>query len=98
MATKAIDEPSTYTFEFSSRLWEEVEALASGLFEINEDLTLPRRKWLALGQMALGKAQKMQEGYYGADDDETDIEQWTQDLQAIANTIFDFFKPGDGKI
>ncbi len=87
---------TTCTLEFTPQEWEEIDSLASGLIEIKADM--PRTHWIAIGNMALGKAQRLEEGAYGPDDDGCDSERWAEELRAIAAIIFDTFQPGDGRV
>ena len=87
---------TTYALEFAPQEWEEIDSLASGIIEVNADM--PRTNWMAIGNMALGKAQRLEEGAYGLADDECDSERWAEELRAIADKIFSEFQPGDGRV
>jgi hypothetical protein len=97
-------EPKLYSFDFTDHEWDEIESLAP-CFDM--DAEMPRGKWYAIGLMALGKAQLLDEGRYGmvdpdgndvGDADGVDIVEWACELRSIAHKIFEFFQPGDGKI
>lgn len=50
--------------------------------------------------MALGKAQRIEDGNYGggAEGEDNDDGDWADELRAIASKILDKFKAGDGQI
>lgn len=91
--------PNTYAIPGldHEHIWEELDSLALGLFEVKDEM--PRNQWLALGFMANGKAQLIEQGRYDmGDEDNADNADWATDLRHIAHTVFDYFKPGDGKL
>lgn len=84
---------TNYELEFSDQEIEEIEALGY------TDGPKPRIEWIRLAQLALGKADMIDMGYYddGSENDEDD-EDWAAELRLIANMIMRKFKPGDGQI
>jgi len=90
---------NTYTFEWPENLWEEIDAIASGLFDVPDDRRLPRRQWVAIAHICVGKADLIDKGYYdwAEADDRDELDRWADDLNEIANDILGFFQPGDGK-
>lgn len=95
-----------YSLEFTDKQAEEIDSLTSGVFEFDPSKPQPRRLWLAVAQMAKGKAELMDDGYYHDGDDEElepegyedEPDVWAADLRAIADIITDKFKPGDGQL
>lgn len=81
-----------YTFEFSDSDWEEITSLfvVPPLFQ-----HMSRQEWTSIAHMALGKAQCIDDGRYGDDEDD---KEWADQLRGIASTILDYFQPGDGKL
>ena len=49
--------------------------------------------------MALGKAQRIEQGHYGGgtEGEDEDDGDWADELRGIASRILDEFKAGDGK-
>lgn len=85
-----------YILDFSDSDWEELECLGCEGFELNE--AMPRHWWIMLAFIALGKAQKLEEGWYGPEENPGDDLAWASQLRSIAAAIFDEFQPGDGKL
>ena len=88
-----------YKIDFSGRQWEEIESMGFEGFEPMPDKALSRGQWIAIAHMALGKAQRIEEGHYGdgAEGEDEDDENWADELRGIASQILDEFKTGDGK-
>lgn len=88
-----------YQLEFSDADWEELQAMSFEPFEVVYREALSRIQWMALAEMALGKAQLIDEGRYdmGLGDDD-DSEEWADQLRTIARQILERFRPGDGQI
>lgn len=89
-----------YQLDFPEFLCEELEDLAVPLRQYDVFAAgLSRADWVALGHLALGKAQRIRAGAYdiGSDDQATNAA-WLTDLEEIAEIIFREFQPGDGKI
>jgi hypothetical protein len=89
----------THKLEFSSRQWEELESLSFVPFTFSQGDALTRAQWLALANMAVGKAERIDAGDYGQRDEAEgfDPAAWSRDLRGIAAEILANFKPGDGK-
>ena len=88
-----------HSIDFTPMQWEEICSLAFELFDIDEGEALTRGQWLAVAQMTLGKSVMLAEGRYDmGDEDDTDNEQWADELREIADTILAKFKPGDGNL
>lgn len=89
-----------YKLKFSSQQWEELISMTFEPFTFGKGARLTRGQWMAMGEMALGKAQRVDAGIYkiGEQDDEVNMPQWAEELRDIAAVIFDFFQPGDGKL
>lgn len=91
-----------HRLEFDPTAWEEIDSLLSNVTTLDwnpAEHGLPRAMWLAVAQMALGKAQLMEDGYYDSGDDDDDcLDDWSRQLRDIAYTITDHFRPGDGNI
>ena len=96
-----------YEFEFSDDQWDELVSMSFEPFEFSAGEKLTRGQWMALAEMALGKAQRIEEGFYGmvdendndiGDADGVNVEEWAEQLRAIAAVIFQYFQPGDNKI
>ncbi len=90
-----------YQLEFTENEWEEIEALSFFPFVIVLGDTLTRPQWVALGNMALGKAQRIQQGAFGEGDEDMggrSNKEWADQLRGIATKIFDKFLPGDGQV
>lgn len=92
--------PTIYHLEFTNHQWEEIFSLAFVPFFMTIGDKATRAQWVAVGQMCLGKAQMIEDGYYGGScpDEGVDISEWAQDLRDIAEIIFAKFQPGDGQI
>jgi len=90
-----------YSLPFSSSQWEELICMSFEPFEFGEGDSLTRGQWMALAHMALGKAQRIESGDYGADpssdDDGVDLVAWAEELREIAQVILAKFQPGDGQ-
>ncbi len=89
-----------YSLEFTDAQWEELVSLTFEPFEFFQGDSLTRGQWMALAEMCLGKAQRIEEGNYHIDDDDDgcDFVKWAEDLRVIASEIFAFFQPADGKL
>jgi hypothetical protein len=91
--------PSKYRLRFNKQQAEEIRSMWADGFEPEPHEPQTRRTWVAIGHMALGKAQRIAAGEYGEpEDDMDDNEEWAEELRGIAETIFGEFKSGDGKI
>ena len=90
---------SKYQIGFTRKQWQEIESMGFEGFEPMPDEPLSRCQWMAIAHMALGKAQRIEEGHYGdgAEGEDEDDESWADELRGIASQILDEFKPGDGK-
>jgi hypothetical protein len=89
----------TYALLFNDDEWDEIACMGFEPFEIEPEEELTRGQWFAVAQMALGKAQMLDDGRYGGDEDDgVDPAEWADQLRGIASTILDFFQPADGKI
>lgn len=88
---------SQYKMEFTAEQWEEIEGMGFEGFEPMPDKALSRVQWIAIAHMALGKAQRIEDGNYGggAEGDDGD---WADELRAIACKILGKFKAGDGQM
>ena len=91
---------SQYKIEFTDVQWEEIASMAFDGFEPVPGEPLSRGQWIAIAHMALGKAQRIEEGHYGdgAEGEDDDDEHWADELREIASQILNEFKPGNGKI
>lgn len=88
-----------FKLEFSNQQIEEIESLWCDGFEPDPTEPQSRRVWVAIGHIALGKAERIATGQYGEpDDDMDDNEEWADELREIAGIIFDAFRAGDGKV
>lgn len=88
-----------YKFDFTAREWEEIDAMTTALGELNEHRAYTREQWVTIGHIALGKAQRIEEGVYDdITEEDGDSERWANELRDIAAAIFQFFQPGDGKL
>ena len=88
-----------HSIDFSSKQWVEICSLSFEPFDIGEGEAMIRGQWLAVAQMALGKSMMLAEGRYDmGDEDDTDNEEWADELREIADTILAKFKPGDGNL
>lgn len=89
-----------YTLEFSDSDWEEILSLTFPPFEIEQGEPLIRIQWIAIGHMCLGKAYRINTGAYDEPDfdDGCDLPAWAEQLQNIAEKIFETFQPGDGQV
>lgn len=100
MAKKAkLPEPEKYELDFTDEQWEEIDDLRS-LTGLPPERELYRSHWVAVGMMCVGKAKMLDDNYYGpeCEDEGFDPDEWASELTEIADTIFDEFRPGDGKI
>lgn len=87
-----------YEIEFSDKQWDEICCMSFEPFTFGPEIPMTRGQWWAIGEMALGKAQRIEEGAYGGDEgDGFDPETRSEELRAIAATIFEKFQPGDGQ-
>lgn len=99
-----INQRTLYELDFTDKQWEELNSLSCGVFDVQQGDALPRPHWLTLANVALGKAQLVEQGHYnmGAgtelETEEEFNERWAQEMRDIAQIILDFFQPGDGKI
>lgn len=90
---------SKYRLAFTSQEREEIEAMWFEGFEPDPSQPQPRSVWVAIGHMALGKAERIEVGEYGEpEDDMEDNDEWAAELRGIASKIFGEFQSGDGKI
>jgi hypothetical protein len=90
---------SKFKLDFSDQEQEEIEAMWFEGFEPDPTEPQSRSVWVAIGHMALGKAQRIEDGEYGEpEDDMDDNEEWSDQLRGIASVIFNEFRAGDGKI
>ncbi len=82
-------EEQRYKMEFTPAEWEELECLnyAGSRPDLREPLL--RGQWLAIAQMALGKAQSIIEGHYDDcdGDDNGHHGSWALELRRIAAAI-----------
>jgi hypothetical protein len=83
-----------YEIEFTDAQWDELVSMASDVFECEPGDALTRQRWMSLGFMALGKAERLADGTYDGDIDDN----WANELRDIAAIIFETFQPGDGKL
>lgn len=83
-------EKGEYVLEFTPKQLEEIECLGFDGLEVTLGEPLPRGHWLAIAQMALGKAQLVEAGYYGDDELEDDTV-WADELREVAATILGSF-------
>lgn len=87
-----------HSIDFTPKQWEGICSFSFEPFDIGEGEAMTRGQWLAVTQMALGKSVMLAEGRYDlGDEDDTDNEQWADELREIADTILAEFKPGDGE-
>lgn len=80
-----------HELEFTDSQWEEIFSFGFEPFEIShlgEPMT--RAQWMAVADMALGKATRIRRGYFGED---ADNEKWIAELEAIAEIILEKFPP-----
>lgn len=91
-----------YALRFSDVLWDEIEAMAFGNFEPSRKKPfMSRGEWLAIAEMSLGKAVRLERGDYDFEEEESperETMDWAFDMRRIAAAILDEFKPGDGQI
>ena len=98
MSTNCAEPPvRRYLLDFTNADWDEIECLGFGEFQPQP--SMPRAEWVAVGLLALGKAQRIDEGFYdlseaAAGDDAI----WAAQLRCIAAQIFNKFQPGDGQL
>lgn len=88
-----------YKMQFNKSEWEEVEALVEPFcFKFTGQMTRPQ--WIAIAHMAMGKAQRIEEGDYGGGDEEESFDPatWAYQLRGIADVILTKFRPGDGQV
>lgn len=90
--------PGKYTFDFTEEEWTEIECLPMSLFEEDGDRSGHRMQWTNTAYLCLGKAQALDDGHFGEEDDEFDPAAWAAQLRGIAQKILDYFTPGDSKI
>lgn len=87
---------------FTAHNLEEIESLNGLTLSLFETAPprMTREHWMLAAQVCLGKAQMLDDGYYGEiDEDEgVDIEEWAEELRDIASAILSYFQPGDGKL
>ena len=91
---------SQYKMEFTDKQWEEIVGMGFDGFEPMPDKAFSRVQWIAIAHIALGKAQRIEDGHYGggAEGEDEDDGDWADELRAIASKILDKFQPGDGQI
>ncbi len=91
----------TYSLEFSESQQEEIISLGFEPFEPDPTQPMIRGQWMAIAEMALGKAVRIERGDYEAiteDGFDSDDREWAEELRDIAHIILGFFQPGDGKL
>lgn len=93
-------ERKRYALKLTDDEWIEVEALSFEPFEVSPGDQLTRLQWIAIGEMCLGKAVRIERGDYDPmnDEDPYSAAKWAHDLRGIAKKIFNKFRPGDGKM
>lgn len=90
--------PNLYALDFCESDWNEIESLAFGPFVPDRE-GMSRSEWMAIANIALGKALRIEEGDFDMrDEDDRDNSNWAQQLRDIAHTILAEFRPGDGKV
>ena len=89
-----------YELEFTEPQWEEIVNLGFEPFEVVPEESLTRGQWMAVADMALGKAWRLDRGDYalGEPDEAEDNERWAEELREIAHIILNKLRPGDGQI
>lgn len=88
-----------FKLEFTPKQWEEIESMSFPGFEPVAGEPMERAQWIGLGHMALGKAYRIEQGEYGEpEDDMDDNTEWAEELRAIADVVFNEFRPGDMKV
>lgn len=96
---KALAHRTEYELDFTDDEWEEIQSLGFEPFEIDYQDPMTRGQWMAIAHMSIGKATLIEDGRYDmGDEEEGDNEEWADQLRGIADTILEFFKPGDGKL
>ena len=91
-------EKRKYVVEFDDDEWEEIEAMCFEGFHLESGEAFLREQWVALGHIALGKAQRIEDGVYGGCDiydDESANSAWVDQLRGISAKVFSFFRSGD---
>ena len=91
---------SQYKMGFTAKQWEEIEGMGFEGFAPTPDKALSRVHWIAIAHMALGKAQRIEDGTYGggAEGEDEDDGDWEDELRAIASKILNKFRRGDGQM
>jgi hypothetical protein len=64
--------PSKYRLRFNKQQAEEIRSMWADGFEPEPHEPQTRRTWVAIGHMALGKAQRIAAGEYGEPEDDMD--------------------------
>lgn len=87
-----------YYIDFSPEQWEELIAMSFEPFEFEQHEELTQGQWLALAEMALGKAHRIWMGAYDfPGEDNADFRgEWEDQLREIAAIILEKFEPGNG--
>jgi len=86
-----------YALPFSEKQWDEIESLAFPGFEPSIGSAKTRGEWMAIQNMLLGKALRIERGDFSLQETDGD-EIWAGELRLIADVIYREFKAGDGKI
>lgn len=95
---KKLAHRNLYRLDFSVDDWEEIQSLGFEPFEIEPFESLTRGQWMAVAHMCIGKAELIDNGRCDMGDErEGDNQEWADQLRGIADTILQFFQPGDGK-
>lgn len=84
-----------HTVPLRRELWDELKNLAPP--ELPVSRYMRRYQWMTLAHIALGKAQMIEEGWYGTEDPADDAK-WAAELREIATAILTKFQPGDGQL
>lgn len=88
---------NSYALSFTEKQWEEIEALAFPGFDPRFFPVKTRGEWMAIQNMLLGKALRIERGDFSLQETDGD-EIWAGELRLIADVIYREFKAGDGKI
>lgn len=83
-----------YSLSFTEQQWEEIESCSFTGFAIATGKPMWRDQWMAVGHMLMGKASRLRLGEYDGEPDD----KWANELDAIADVVFEHFQPGDGRI
>lgn len=82
-----------YTLEFSEAQWVEIESL--GFTGFQPTGSMYRDQWMAVANLADGKAWAIEQGRY---DTGIDDPTWPDELRTIAEVVHKKFRPGDGQL